>query len=156
MRRRDFYLLLIGIFVVGLAGVLVGPDQTYAVLVALIPLVLLAGVVSVAYLARVYRAQPVPRSRFFGMLIETFVALVFLGAWVGYLSVARILERTPDIGLRIPAPPTAVTSPLSALIVLVVFAAPVRFALEVYLIRRKSRPPRNAKDASDLDRRDDE
>lgn len=155
MRRRDFYLLLVSIFVVGLYGVIIAPAETLSVLVALIPVVLVGGAIAVAYLARVYRAQPVPRSRFFAMLIETFAALVFLGAWVGYLSAARLLERS-DLGFRIPAPPPSASSPISALIVLIVFAAPVRFALEVYLIRRKSRAPRTAADALELDRRDDE
>lgn len=155
MRRRDFYLLLVAVFTLGVYGVVVAPEATLVVLVAFLPVVLVAGAIAVGYLARVYRAQPVPRSRFFGMLIETFTALVCLGLWVGYLSAARLLERS-DIGLRIPAPAPAVSSPISALIVLVVFAAPVRFALEVYLIRRRSSPPRSAQDASDLDRRDDE
>lgn len=157
MTRGNFYLSIILVFAVGLLAVAVQPELTLAVLTVGIPLSILAALVSTLYLARIYRLQPVPRSRFFGMLLETFYALLFVGGWVGYLSVARLTQRlfeAGELGWFISAPPPAVTSPISALVVIVTFAAPVRFALEIFRTRRRV-PPATPEELHGIDPEDE-
>lgn len=146
---RRAYIAAALAFVVGLASVMAAPEPTLVVLASLVPIMIAAATISTVYLARVFQLQPIPRSRFFGMLIESFLALVGLGVWVGYLTVARLSERA-DFGWILPAPPPAISSPISALLVVIVFGAPVRFALEVYRIRRTGH------DGQRLDRQGDE
>lgn len=153
MKRRTFYLGLLLLFGAGLAAILVAPELALTVLTVAVPTMIVAAFVSVAYLRRIYGRQPVPRSRFFGMLLETFYALLVLGIWVGYLTVARVTERAQDGGTidwSVPAPGTMTSAPVSALLVVVVFAGPVRFAAEVYRERRRARSTTRSLDRDNL------
>lgn len=139
MTRAMFYLVVLVAFVAGLVAVLVIPELALVVLVVGVPSAIVSAVVSTAYLAHVFRRQQVPRSRFFRMLLETFVGLMIVGAWVGYLTVARVTERAVAAGVidwYLPAPPPTVSSPISALVIIAVFSVPTRFAWEVWRRRR--------------------
>lgn len=139
--RRRFYLAVALAALAGLGLILVLPDVALVVLAALVPVSIAGAVVSTIYLRRVYVRQPIPRSRFFRMLVEMFGGLLVIGGWVGYLTVARITERAHlagDIDWNLPAPPTGVSSPLSAVIVIAVFSAPARFAWEIFRLRRRA------------------
>lgn len=139
MTRRQFYLLVLAASLAGLALILVQPETALVFLLAAVPLSIGSAFVSTLYLRYVFLRQPMPRSRFFRMLVELFGGLLVVGAWVGYLTVARISERAHlagNIDWNLPAPPTAISSPLSALVVIAVFASPARFAWEVYRLRR--------------------
>lgn len=145
MKRRTFYLGLLLLFSAGVVAILVAPEIAIRVLAIAIPAVIVAALVSVLYLRRVYRRQRVPRSRFFGMMLEGFYALLVLGGWVGYLAVARVTERAAaagDLDWTIPAPGPLTSAPLTGLLVIVVFAGPVRFAVEVYRDRRRASLPK--------------
>ena len=138
--RRGFYIRLAVGLVLGLAGIVLVPDVTLLILSISAPAAVVASVFATAYLVRVYNRQPRPRSRFFRMLVETFVGLIAVGAWVTYLSVARALARLAEQGVVVwvpPAPPPSVSAPISALIVTAVFLVPVRFAVTVWRARRE-------------------
>jgi hypothetical protein len=139
MTAKRFYGLALLVIILGLWAIVVFPEASLYALSISIPFAVIGGGIATGYLARVFRRQPIPRSRFFRMLIESFFALLLIGVWVGYLSLARILERAHAAGVDvivIPSPPPAVSSPISALIVIIVFLAPIRFAAEVYRRRR--------------------
>lgn len=139
--RRRFYAGLLLTVVLGLVAVAAAPEPTMIVLSIAVPISIAAAVVATLYLRRVFLAQPIPRSRFFRMVLELFSGLLAVGAWVGYLTVARLTERAHvagTIGWSLPAPGPAHSAPISALIVIAVFASPVRFALEVWRVRRRS------------------
>lgn len=141
MKRRTFYLWLLLGFLAGLLSIALYPEPTLAVLTVAVPVSIAAAIVAGVYLLLVYRKQPVPRSRFFRLFLETVGLLLGVGAWVGYLTVARLTERAHDAGnlsWALPAPAAPYSSPTSALVVLAVFASIVRFALEVYRARRRS------------------
>lgn len=155
MSRRRFFATLVATFLFGLVAVAVAPDLALVVLSIAVPISIAAATVSTLYLVRVFRRQPKPRSRFFRMLVETFGALIVVGAWVGYLAVARVTERAVAAGAldwSLPAPPPATTGPISALVVIVTFAAPVRYALEVYRVRRRATSPEALEREVELDR----
>lgn len=139
--RRGFYLrLLLGILL-GLGGIVLLPDLTVLILSVSAPTAVVASAFATTYLVRVFQRQPRPRSRFFRMLVETFVGLIVVGAWVTYLSVTRALARLAADGHDVwvlPAPPPEVSAPISALIVTAVFLVPVRFAVSVYRLRRQA------------------
>ena len=156
MKGRDFYSLLAVVGLAGLVVIMYATETAVAILTAAIPVAIVAAIGSTWYLWRVFRAQPIPRSRFFGMVLELFVALIVLGVWVSYLSVARALDRDGTLDIHLPAPSTALSQPLTALLVILVFATPVRFAIEVFRVRRRVPPPPGAGTARDLDRRDPE
>lgn len=155
MSRGAFYLGLVVAAITGLVAILLFPEPTTIILTACVPIAIAGAVVATTYTVRVYRSQPIPRSRFFGIVLELFYALVLLGVWVGYLTVARLLERA-GLGWSIPAPPPTYSSPISAVVVLLVFTFPVRFALEIFRVRRRGAPPPGAGGERDLDRVDAE
>ncbi|TMC00963.1 MAG: hypothetical protein E6J41_33790 [Chloroflexi bacterium] len=134
MKARDFSVWLIVALVVGLSALLFDPDTTLTILGIGIPVAIASAIVSTIYLYRVFQKQPLPRSRFFAMVLELFYALILLGAWVGYLTVARLTNAA------VPLPPLTTTTPISALLVIIVFMSPARFAIEVWRVRRQ--PPR--------------
>lgn len=139
MTGARFYRIGAVLLTLGLLAIVFAPEPMLVGLSIAVPIALVAGIVSTSYLARVLVRQPVPRSRFFRMLVESFAGLMAVGVWVGYLSFARVLERARLDGAElpeIPVPPTTVTSPITALLVVLVFTIPVRFALEVYRLRR--------------------
>lgn len=141
MKRRTFYLWLLAGFVAGLASIVLWPEPTLAVLTVAVPVSIAAALVAGLYLLRVYRWQPVPRSRFFRLFLETVALLLGVGLWVGYLTVARLMERGVAEGAlswALPAPPPTYSSPTSALVVIAIFVSIVRFALEVYRARRRA------------------
>lgn len=141
MKRRTFYAWLLLGFVAGLVSIVLWPEPTLRVLTLGVPVSIAAAIVSGVYLFRVYRKQPVPRSRFFRLFLETIALLLGVGAWVGYLTVARLTERAVaegNLDWSLPAPAPAYSSPTSALVVIAVFASIVRFALEVYRARRRA------------------
>ena len=139
MTAARFYGLVLLFLAIGLEVIIAFPAEALTALVLAIPIAIIAAGISTAYLASIFKRQPIPRSRFFRMLVESFFALFLIGVWVGYLSLARVLERAAASGAdvpTIPAPPPNISSPISALIVVIVFAIPIRFAFEVY--RRRS------------------
>lgn len=155
MTRRKFYLLLGLAFILGTVAIALLPDLALAILVPVSPVVIAAAVISTIYLSLVYLQQKVPRSRFFGMVLDLFVSLAIIGVWSGYVIIARATERAHDAGTlvwNLPAPPANVTPPIGLLIVLIVFANPIRFALEVWRLRRKM--PTRKGDEQPLDRVD--
>ncbi len=137
----------------GVIAILVLPATSLdaAIVFGLPPLVMLA-IVAELYLARIYRDQPVPRSRFFRMLVAAQSGKLALGLWIGYLVVARAGDRTG--WFSIPSPSTDVSGPISGLLVGVVVAIPISYALEIWRVRRAaSRAPTTAaEDEIDLDR----
>jgi uncharacterized membrane protein YqjE len=137
----------------GLIAVLVLPATSLdaAIVIGLPPLVVCA-VLAELYLARIYRDQPIPRSRFFRMLVAAQSGKLALGLWVGYLVVARAGDRTG--WFSIPSPSTDVSGPISGLLVGVVVAIPISYAFEIWRVRRAaSRTPTTAaEDEIDLDR----
>ena len=139
--------------VAGVIAILLLPVTSLdaAIVIALPPLVACA-LLAELYLARIYHAQPVPRSRFFRMLVAAQSGKLALGLWVGYLVVARAGDRTG--WFSIPSPSTDVSGPISGLLVGVVVAIPISYALEIWRVRRAaSRPPTTAaEDEIDLDR----
>lgn len=154
MTRGRFYVLVGALLALGLVAVTVAPEPTLIVLSFLVPVSIAAAVGATLYLRRVFLAQPIPRSRFFRMVLELFGGLVAIGAWVGYLTVARLTERAHLAGglaWSLPAPGPAHSAPISALIVIAVFASPVRFAWEVYRVRKRATTKRRAREL-DLDR----
>jgi hypothetical protein len=139
-------------FLIGLVAAFIAPQPTSVILFAAIPVSIILAAISTAYLTWVFRRQPSPRSRFLRMLVETFYALLAVGVWVGYLTLARLSERAASAGLidwTLPAPAPTVAAPISALVVIVVFAAPVRFAWEVYRLRGASDADETRADARD-------
>ena len=138
--RRGFYIRLALGVLLGILGIVLLPDVTLLILTISAPAAVVASAFATAYLVRVFQRQPRPRSRFFRMLVETFVGLLLVGAWVTYLSVARALARLAEDGHDVwvpPSPPVSVSAPVSALIVTAVFLVPVRFAVTVYRARRE-------------------
>lgn len=141
MRRRGFYVSLVGVFLIGVLAIIYAPEATLNVLIGLVIASVIGAVVSTLYLRHVYLDQPKPRSRFFGITLESFYNKIFIGGWVAYLTTARLTERlhaAQAIDWTLPAPPPAVSAPISALVVIVIFASPIRFAIEVWVRRRRS------------------
>jgi hypothetical protein len=141
VRHLRYYLWLLLAFGAGIACTLLWPEPALAVLTVAVPVSIAGAIVAAVYLGRVFRQQPEPRSRFFRLFLETVALLVTSGAWVGYLTVARLTERAVAAGTlswALPAPPPTYSSPISALVVIAVFASLVRFALEVYQARRRA------------------
>jgi uncharacterized membrane protein YqjE len=137
----------------GVVAILVLPATSLdaAIVFGLPPLVVLA-ILAEIYLAKIYRDQPIPRSRFFRMLVAAQSGKIALGLWVGYLVVARAGDRTG--WFSIPSPSMDVSGPISGLLVGVVVAIPISYALEIWRVRRAaSRTPTTAaEDEIDLDR----
>lgn len=139
--RRAFYSRIVAGVLIGIGGIVAFPEPTLLLLTIAAPISVIGAGVATAYLVRVFRAQPAPRSRFFRMLVETFAGLIVVGAWVAYLAIARTAERLASQGVDVwvpPAPPPAVSAPVSALLVVAVFLVPVRFAVTVWSLRRRS------------------
>jgi hypothetical protein len=134
--RSRRLLLLLGLGF-GIVGIVVAPELALSVLSIAIPITVVAAAIAIVYTLYVYRRQSVPRSRFFGLYVEAVLALLLVGVWVGYLTVARLLERI-ESEYRLPAPSALYSAPISALIVLIVFSGPIRFAWELYRRRRFS------------------
>jgi len=137
--------------VVGLILIILLPAESLIALSVGVPVAIVLAGVSTFYLAAVYRWQPIPRSRFFRMLIESFVWLFIVGLWVGYLSLGRVLERAAASGAEVvtfPVPPPNISAPISALVVIIAFISPIRFALEVW--RRRRRTSRTGRPDPDL------
>lgn len=139
--------------VAGLIAILVLPATSLdvAIVVGLPPLVILA-ILAEVYIVRIYEAQPVPRSRFFRMLVAAQSGKLALGIWIGYLVVARAGDRTG--WFSIPSPSTEVSGPISGLLLAVVVAIPISYALEIWRVRRTaSQAPTTAReDEGILDR----
>lgn len=137
----------------GIIAILILPATTLdaAIVICLPPLVILA-VIAELYIVRIYERQPAPRSRFFRMLVAAQSGKLALGIWIGYLVVARAGDRTG--WFDIPSPSTEVSGPISALLLGVVVAIPIAYALEIWRVRRAaSRTPTTAaEDEIDLDR----
>ena len=139
--------------VAGIVAILVLPATSLdaAIILGLPPLVILA-VFAELYIMRIYHDQPTPRSRFFRMLVAAQSGKLALGLWVGYLVVARAGDRTG--WFSIPSPSTDVSGPISGLLVGVVVAIPISYALEIWRVRRSAaRTSTTAvEDEVDLDR----
>jgi hypothetical protein len=153
--KRSLALTVLAL-VAGIVAILVLP-ATYLdtiIVVGLPPLVVLA-VLSELYILRIYHAQPVPRSRFFRMLVAAQSGKLALGIWIGYLVVARAGDRWGWFAL--PSPSMEVSGPISGLLLAVVVAIPISYALEIWRVRRAaSRTPTTAaQDEIDLDREPD-
>ncbi len=137
----------------GVIAILVLPATSLdaAIVFGLPPLVACA-MLAELYLAKIYRDQPIPRSRFFRMLVAAQSGKLALGLWVGYLVVARAGDRTG--WFSIPSPSMDVSGPISGLLVGVVVAIPISYAFEIWRVRRAaSRTPTTAaEDEIDLDR----
>lgn len=162
MTAKRFYGVTLVMLVVGLALIVLFPSESLVILSIAIPVMIGGTAIATAYLAKVFHQQPIPRSRFFRMLVEMFFALLVIGIWVGYLSTARVIEKAVANGEHVlfvlPAPPPSVSAPISALVVVVVFAWPIRFGLEVYARRRLSGRIVSTAEDDDLalDRNDDD
>ena len=124
------------LLVAGLVAIVVAPDIALTIEVVAIPVVLVASWLSIIYLHRVFLRQPEPRSRFFAMLIAVSARKSLLGAWFGYLVVARIGERTG--WFLIPVPSAEVSAPISGLVLLVFMSTTVAYAVTVARVRRAS------------------
>lgn len=135
MTSRQSYVLAALAFVVGLGLILAFPEPSLTLLLYGVPIAIGAAAVSLLYLVHVFRRQTEPRSRFFKMVLEAFGTLLILGAWVGYLTIVRLAERSGTLAPGVWAPPPSVSSPVSALLVIVLFLSLVRFAASVALIR---------------------
>lgn len=137
----------------GVIAILVLPATSLdaAIVFGLPPLVVCA-LLAELYLAKIYRDQPIPRSRFFRMLVAAQSGKLALGLWVGYLVVARAGDRTG--WFSIPSPSMDVSGPISGLLVGVVVAIPISYALEIWRVRRAAShtPTTAAEDEIDLDR----
>lgn len=139
--------------IAGVFAILVLPPeaQDAVIVIGLPPLVFLA-ILSEGYIVRIYHAQPVPRSRFFRMLVAAQSGKLALGVWIAYLVVVRAGDRTGWFSL--PSPTLAVSGPISGLLVAVVVAIPISYAWEIWRVRRAaSRADTTAmEDEVDLDR----
>jgi hypothetical protein len=137
----------------GIIAILVLPAMSLdaALVLGLPPLVILA-IISEVYIVTIYNAQPVPRSRFFRMLVAAQSGKLLLGVWIGYLVVVRAGDRTGWFNL--PSPSTDVSGPVSGLLLAVVVAIPISYAFEIWRVRRTaSRADTTAmEDEVDLDR----
>jgi hypothetical protein len=137
----------------GLIAIFVLPPEIAdaALVVSLPPLVILA-LLSEGYIVRIYHAQPVPRSRFFRMLVAAQSGKLALGVWIAYLVVVRAGDRTGWFSL--PSPTTAISGPISGLLVAVVVAIPISYAWEIWRVRRTASRADTTKmeDEVDLDR----
>jgi hypothetical protein len=145
--------------VVGIIGVLFLPSKEPDVLDVLLvfglpPLVFFA-ILSEIYIVRIYHAQPLPRSRFFRMLVAAQSGKLALGVWVGYLIVARAGDRTG--WFNIPSPSMDVSGPISGLLLAVVVSIPITYAFEIWRVRRAASRTSTtaAEDVIDLDREPD-
>ena len=140
----------------GVIAILVLPATSLdaAIVFGLPPLVVCA-LLAELYLAKIYRDQPIPRSRFFRMLVAAQSGKLALGLWVGYLVVARAGDRTG--WFSIPSPSMDVSGPISGLLVGVVVAIPISYALEIWRVRRAAShaPTTAAQDELNLDREPD-
>lgn len=150
--KRSLALTVIAL-VAGVVAILVLPaTQLDAIIVVGLPPLVVLAVLSELYIVRIYHAQPVPRSRFFRMLVAAQSGKLALGIWIGYLVVARAGDRTG--WFSIPSPSMDVSGPISGLLLAVVVAIPITYALEIWRVRRAaSRTPTTAvEDEIDLDR----
>jgi hypothetical protein len=148
--------LTIFALVAGIIAILVlptnEPDALDALLIFGLPPLVFVAIISEIYIVRIYSAQPAPRSRFFRMLVAAQSGKLALGLWGGYLVVARAGARTGWID--IPTPAMDVSGPISGLLLAVVVAIPISYAIEIWRVRRAaSRTPTTAaQDEIDLDR----
>lgn len=139
MSRRTRYGLELALLVLGLLLILAAPDVALAAIVVAVPLTLLASGISIVYLSRVLSYQPIPRSRFFRMLVGVSARVEIIGLWVGYLVIGRIsqiAEAKGMIGWSIPTPPSSISSPISGLVIAIFAAPPIAYAVTVWRIRR--------------------
>lgn len=148
MRRwRVLEALVLG---AGLAAIAAAPRVAIWVIVAGIPIILVAAGFSIVYLARLYRIQPVPRSRFFGMLLGILLRGELAGCWLGYVVLARVSHATG--GIELPVPSAEVTTAISGLVILVFLASPVAYAWTIFRIRRDSLETTRRGVAEEIDR----
>ena len=153
MTPKHSLALTVFALVAGIAAILVLPaTELDAILVTGLPPLVILAVLSELYIVRIYHAQPVPRSRFFRMLVAAQSGKLALGLWIGYLSVARAGVRTG--WFSIPTPSTDTSGPISALLLAVVVAIPISYALEIWRVRRAASRSSTtvAEDEIDLDR----
>ncbi len=134
------------------------PDIALTLIVVSLPIIAIITGVSVWYLRSVYRKQPTPRSRFFGMLVG-ISARSWIGAlWVGYLVIGRVLDRMSHDGLpviTVPVPPPNISSPISGLVVAYLMTPPIFYAVNVWRVRRTAGDTGTALEREDgLDRED--
>jgi len=117
-----------------------------------LPVIAVLTGLSVIYLRRIYLRQPVPRSRFFAMLVG-ISSRTWIGAlWIGYLTMSRIGERTGWYSL--PNVNTNVSSPISGLVVAYLMTPPIFYAFNVWRVRRRVPGATTIEDDNTLDRVD--
>jgi hypothetical protein len=137
----------------GMVAILVLPPEVAdAALVVVLPPLVIGAIIAELYIVRIYERQPVPRSRFFRMLVAAQSGKLALGVWIGYLVVVRAGDRTGWFSL--PSPSTSVSGPISGLLVGVVVAIPISYAIEIWRVRRAAArtPTTAAEDETHLDR----
>ena len=146
-------------FIVCLVLIYASPELALSAIVLSLPVIAVLSGVSVIYLRRIYRKQPRPRSRFFGMLVGVSARTWIGGVWIGYLTVGRVLDRMHENGYpvaTVPVPPPNISSPISGLVVAYLMIPPIIYALNVWSVRRKA-PGRTAEITElTLDRTDEE
>lgn len=120
----------------GLALIVAAPDVALLLIVLLLPFTLIGAAAGTWYLRHVFRQQRPPRSRFFGMLVNMSVRHAVVGSWVGYLTMARLGDRTGWYAL--PSAPANVTAPVTGLVLLVFMVPPIVYAVTVWRVRRAS------------------
>lgn len=142
------FALMAGVFAI----LVLSPEAQDAIIVIGLPPLVLLAILSEVYIVRIYHAQPVPRSRFFRMLVAAQSGKLALGVWIAYLVVVRAGDRTGWFSL--PSPTLAVSGPISGLLVAVVVAIPISYALEIWRVRRAAShtPTTAAEDEVGLDR----
>ncbi len=150
MTRLERGILELLALLVGIILILVAPDAALTLEVIALPVVVVIALLAAFYLRRVYFFQPEPRSRFFGMVVDSSFRKVVFGAWIAYLVIGRIGDRTGWYFL--PTPPPNVSSPISGLAVLVFVSPPIVYAFNVWMVRRGSGARTDAANVTDLDR----
>jgi hypothetical protein len=153
MTPKHSFILTAFAIAIGVIAIFALPLTSLDVIIifGLPPLVVIA-ILSELYIVRIYHAQPIPRSRFFRMLVAAQSGKLALGVWIGYLVVARASDHTG--WFAIPSPSTDIAGPISGLLVAVVVAIPISYALEIWRVRRAASRTQTTKaqDEIDLDR----
>lgn len=134
---REAALLILAV----LAALYVGEPLFWA-LAVMVPVVVIGAAVAAMYLQHAWQQQPPPRSKFFAMLVSSVWRMAVLGAWVGYLAVARVLEQ---VGVYLPSPPRSTASPITAMVIVLLLTPPIVYAWNVFRVRRNARHDANGR-----------
>lgn len=116
-----------------LATVVLFPEQAVIVELIAVPIVVVAAVVSVAYLIQVYVANPI--GVIWKHIVGNQITTLPLVLWVGYLTVVRIAST---LHAFIPAPSPVTSAPITGLLLILAITPSIRYAIAVYQLRRSA------------------